>query len=293
MPDFDYLALDTGGRERRGSVAAPTIEDARERLDRRRLYVVKIEPGTGAPPKGPALLSSGLFARRRMSMKALTLFTRQLATLIQVSPLEESLRTIARQTEKAQVRAVLDRVHGGVVEGRRLSEAMGREPKSFPPLYRAMVSAGEGSGTLPSILERQAELLERQAQMRSKVMSALAYPTVLAVVATGVVMALMIFVVPQVVEQFDDPRVKLVRYEDNAGIVGNFTRSRILEDAGDLRDVGHDFPGPYAAYLGIYTRHGVKYDRKPLSMADAHRLHGAGHGAAPPAAAAPPTHRHR
>lgn len=53
------------------------------------------------------------------------------------------------------------------------------------------------------------------------------------------------------------------------------------------------FPGPYAAYLGVYTKHGVKYDREPLSMADAHRLHGPGHGAAAPAAAAPPTHRHR
>jgi len=203
MPDYDYLALDTGGRERRGSVAAPTIEDARARLDKRRFYVVRIEPGSGAPARAKPLLSGGLFGPRRMSGKALTLFTRQLATLIQVSPLEESLRTIARQTEQPHVRATLDRVHAGVVEGRRLSESMARDPKSFPPLYRAMVSAGEGSGTLPSILERQADLLERQAQMRAKVTSALAYPIVLAIVASGVVMALMIFVVPQVVEQFD------------------------------------------------------------------------------------------
>lgn len=203
MPDFDYLALDTGGRERRGSVSAPTIEDARARLDRRRFYVVRIEPGSGAPPKASPLLSGGLFRKRHMSGKALTLFTRQLATLIQVSPLEESLRTISRQTEQQHVRDVLERVHAGVVEGRRLSESMAREPKSFPPLYRAMVSAGESSGTLPSILDRQSDLLERQAQMRSKVMTALAYPVVLALVATGVVMALMIFVVPQVVEQFD------------------------------------------------------------------------------------------
>lgn len=209
MPDYDYLALDTGGRERRGSVAAPTIEDARARLDKRRLYVVRIEVGTGgggqagAARARPLLAGGSLFGARRMSGKALTLFTRQLATLIQVSPLEESLRTISRQTEQPHVRDILERVHAGVVEGRRLSESMGREPKSFPPLYRAMVSAGEGSGTLPSILERQADLLERQAQMNSKVMTALAYPTVLAIVAMGVVMALMIFVVPQVVEQFD------------------------------------------------------------------------------------------
>ncbi|HEX8443847.1 MAG TPA: type II secretion system inner membrane protein GspF, partial [Allosphingosinicella sp.] len=136
--------------------------------------------------------------------KQLTLFTRQLATLVQVSPLEESLRTIARQAERPETQRILGNVHAGVVEGRRLSEAMNREGQSFPPLYRAMVAAGESSGTLPPILERVADLLERQAQVRGKVTSALAYPIVLAIVASFVVMALMIFVVPRVVEQFED-----------------------------------------------------------------------------------------
>lgn len=203
MPDWDYLALDTSGRERRGSVTAPTVEEARARLDRRRFYVVRIESGTGQSQKAPSLLSGAAFARRKLSVKQLTLFTRQLATLVQVTPLEESLRTISRQSEQAHVRTVLQTVHVAVVEGRRLSEAMGREPKSFPPLYRAMVSAGESSGTLSTILERLADLLERQAQVRSKVMSAMAYPVVLAIVAVFVVMALMVFVVPKVVEQFD------------------------------------------------------------------------------------------
>jgi general secretion pathway protein F len=130
MPDYDYLALDTAGREQRGSVSAPSIEDARARLDRKRYYVVRIEPGSGAAPK-PPLLSKSIFARRKLSPKQLTLFTRQLATLVQVTPLEESLRTISRQGEEAHVRTVVEAVHSGVVEGRRLSEAMGRQPKSF------------------------------------------------------------------------------------------------------------------------------------------------------------------
>jgi len=203
VPDYDYLALDTAGREKRGSVAAPSVEEARARLDARKFYVVRIEPGNGVVQPKPALLSGMRLARKKVSGKQLTLFTRQLATLVQVSPLEEALRTISRQTEQPHVRDVLMKVHAGVMEGRRMSDAMGREPKSFPPLYRAMVSAGESSGTLGVILERLADLLERQAQVRGKVMSALAYPIVLAGVAVFVVTALMIFVVPKVVEQFD------------------------------------------------------------------------------------------
>jgi general secretion pathway protein F len=202
MTSFDYVALDPGGREKRGSVRADDEGAARALLERRRFYVVRVEAGR-ADASAPPLLSRGTSLRNRLSGKELTLFTRQLATLATVSPLEEALRTIARQAEKEHVRRVLGRVHAAVLEGRRLSEAMAREAKSFPPLYRAMVSAGEGSGTLPTILERLADLLERQAKVRSKVLSALAYPIILALVAIGVVFALMVFVVPQVVEQFD------------------------------------------------------------------------------------------
>lgn len=203
MADFDYLAIDTKGRETRGHIAAPSIDDARVLLDRRRLYVVKVEPGSGPAARGRPLLSDLRFGRRKMSAKQLALFTRQLATLNRVSPLEESLRTITRQTEQDSVRTIVGSVHAGVVEGRRLAEAMGREPKSFPPLYRAMVSAGERSGSLPIILERLSVLLERQAEISGKIVTTLAYPAVLAVVALGVVTALMMFVVPQVVQQFD------------------------------------------------------------------------------------------
>nr|WP_314470069.1 type II secretion system inner membrane protein GspF [uncultured Sphingomonas sp.] len=202
MADFDYLAIDTRGQEMRGHIAAASMEAARATLDRRRLYVVRIAPGSAPAARGRPLFGLQLGAPK-MSAKQLTLFTRQLATLSRVSPLEESLRTITRQVEQDKVRAVVENVHAGVVEGRRLADAMAREPRSFPPLYRAMIAAGESSGTLPAILERLSTLLERQAEIRGKLLTALAYPVILALVATGVVAALMIFVVPQVVEQFD------------------------------------------------------------------------------------------
>lgn len=203
MPDFAWVGLDTAGRERSGHVRAETSEAARDQLNRRRLYVVRLEPAVEVAG-APLAARASLFARRKLSAKQLTLFTRQLATLVTVSPLEEALRTVSLQAEREEVRRVLGNVHAGLVEGLRLSDAMAREAASFPPLYRAMVAAGEASGTLPQILERLAALLERQAQVRGKVLSTLAYPVILAIFAAFVVFALMIFVVPKVVEQFQD-----------------------------------------------------------------------------------------
>ena len=200
MTQFDYVALDVAGREKRGRMPAANVEEVREKLIAKKLYVVSIGEGAERAAAGAPLLSIG---PKRLSAKELTLFTRQLATLVRVSPIEESLRTIARQTESEKARGVIDTVHGGVLEGRSLAEAMQREAKSFPQLYRAMVSAGEGAGSLPIILDRLADLQERQAQVRSKLFAALAYPLMLALVAMFVVGALMIYVVPKVVEQFD------------------------------------------------------------------------------------------
>ena len=205
MPSFSYVAIDPRGRERRGTLDASSRTLAEQQLTGRRLHVVRLAEGE-APANAAAAARPGAFWRRpaRLRFKQLTLFTRQLATLAQVTPLEEALRTIARQGDRPEVRAIVASVADGVVEGRPLAEAMNREPASFPPLYRAMVAAGERSGTLPDILERQSALLERQAVMRTKLLSALAYPAVLTLVALGVVAALMIAVVPRVVEQFDD-----------------------------------------------------------------------------------------
>jgi len=201
MPDFAYHAIDPEGREKRGRIAAANDDIARERLSQKKLYIVSVEPAASGVP----VLANLPFRRRaRLNTKQLTLFTRQLSSLVQVTPLEEALRTISRQSEQAHVRTILTEVHLGVVEGQRLSDAMRRESTSFPALYRAMIAAGEGAGTLPLITERLANLLERQAEMRGKLIGALAYPAVLSLVAILVVMGLMVSVVPRVVEQFDN-----------------------------------------------------------------------------------------
>lgn len=198
MTGFDYSALDLEGRVLTGVVDAPNTRDARRQLEQRRLVPVKLEASSATGKVGPRVGAGG-----RFSTKDLTLFTRQLATLIAAIPLEEALRTIGSQSEKRGVRRVIMATHAQVLEGFRLSDAMTRQGKVFPPLYRAMVAAGEGSGALPEILERLADLLEREQQVRGKLVTALVYPAALSLTAVMVVIALMTFVVPKVVDQFE------------------------------------------------------------------------------------------
>ncbi|MFN3582694.1 type II secretion system inner membrane protein GspF [Phenylobacterium sp.] len=197
MSAFEYTALDAGGRTRTGVVSAPSERAAREQLQGRRLMPLKLAPA--AERKG---LGLRLFPDR-VGPRQLALITRQLATLIAVAPLEEALRTLALQAEQPAVRRVLLATHAAVLEGYRLSDAMARQGEAFPRLYRAMVAAGESSGALPEILERLADLLERDEAARSRLLVALIYPLALAGTALCVIAALITFVVPKVVEQFD------------------------------------------------------------------------------------------
>lgn len=199
MAAFAYTAVDGQGRMISGEVSARDEAEAHARLSSRRLAVLELAAGSAAPVVEAAKTGRG----GRLNGRILALTTRQLAALIAVSPVEEALRNLADQADRPAVRGILSGVHARVLEGRRLSEAMADQGRAFPPLYRAMVAAGEQSGALQPILERLADGLERDQQVRAKVVTALVYPAVLAVVALGVITALMVFVVPKVVDQFD------------------------------------------------------------------------------------------
>jgi general secretion pathway protein F len=198
MPRFDYVAVDPSGRTVTGSLEATDLEAARGQVGRKQLMPLEVHPGRGTSRTATAQPAGGT----KLDARALALATRQLATLIAVVPVEEAVRTLALQAEKPKVGQCLEAVHRGVVEGRRLSEAMAEQGRAFPPLYRAMVAAGESSGALQPILERLADGLEREQEVRGKVITALVYPAALAVVALAVITALMTFVVPKVVDQF-------------------------------------------------------------------------------------------
>ncbi|WP_184717999.1 type II secretion system inner membrane protein GspF [Caulobacter sp.] len=196
MARFDYVALDLAGATRSGRIEARDPDEARVQLERRRLAPVKIAAHVAPPAKGKVL-------RDRLGGRDRSLFTRQLATLVAVSTLEEALRTIALQADRPKLKRIVEQVHAAVLEGYRLSDALARPAGAFPPLYRAMVAAGEASGALPTILDRLADLLDQQQKVAAKITAALVYPAVLAAVACLVVTILMVFVIPKVVEQFD------------------------------------------------------------------------------------------
>ena len=197
MATFEYAALDAQGRTTTGRLNADGARDARRQLRERELVPTRLAAAATRDRADRSVFGA------RFRPRDLALFTRQLSTLVAAAPLEEALRTIGAQSDRVAVRRVVGATHAHLLEGLRLSDAMARQGKAFPPLYRAMVAAGEGTGALPDILERLADLLEREQQVRGKLVTALVYPASLAVVAVAVVIALMAFVVPKVVEQFD------------------------------------------------------------------------------------------
>ncbi len=207
MPAFAYTAIDPRGRERKGVAEGDTARQVRSQLREQGLTPLSVEPVLEKERKagrGPALF------RRGISATDLALITRQLSTLVRAGlPLEEALQAVARQSERDRVRSMLLAVRSRVLEGHTLADGMGDFPHIFPELYRTTVSAGEQSGHLEVVLERLADYTEARQQMRQKMMLALFYPTILTVMAILVVMALLTYVVPQVVQVFDDMQQEL------------------------------------------------------------------------------------
>jgi general secretion pathway protein F len=129
--------------------------------------------------------------------------TRQLAVLIgAATPIEEALNAVATQAPRPAARRRLLAVRERVIEGWRLADALGEDPRSFTPLYRAVIAAGEASGDLSGVLDRLATMLEKNRAMKNKALAALIYPAMIGLVAAAVIAALMTQVVPKIVEQF-------------------------------------------------------------------------------------------
>ena len=206
MAAFDYEALDQNGRKKKGVVSADNARAARRQLREQHLTPLKVEASSGEARAGSSSSGEAAAANKRTKLgsREVTMVTRQLAMLLRAgSPLEEALNAVSNQVETRAARSVLLSTRAQVAEGFRFSDALGKHPKSFTTLYRAMTAAGEGSGELGPVMERLADVLESDQAMQRKLLTATIYPIVLAIVAALVVTALMVFVVPRVVEQFE------------------------------------------------------------------------------------------
>src|SRR5581483_5583225 len=206
MGAFEYTALDAGGRERTGILEGDTPRHIRQLLRERQLLPVTVSEVAQKEATRQKSFSVG----RRVSAADLSLFKRQLATLVRAGlPLEESLLAVSQQTEKPRVQSIILGVRARVMEGHTLADGFAEFPKVFPEIYRSTVSAGEQAGHLDSVLERLADYTESREGMRQKVVAAMLYPIVLSVMCFLIVCGLMTFVVPKVVAVFEASKGKL------------------------------------------------------------------------------------
>ena len=209
MPAYQYVAVDEKGKTRKGVIAADSLGDARRNLQGQSLFPLNLDETEAKQAK----TGKGFTLPRRkhaIATRDLALVTRQLATMIGAGiAVDEALQSIAMQNAKPVIRDVLTNVCAHVVEGRKLSDAMRREPNSFDRLYVAMIAAGEASGDLAEILDRVATYAEKTQEVRDRVRAALVYPAVLATVALGVLVLLITVVVPKIAGQFDTFQTEL------------------------------------------------------------------------------------
>jgi len=200
MPAYSYIALDAKGRKKKGIIESDTSRLARQQLRKQSLTPLEIEAVKSQLKKSQ---TRRLFSPT-LSASELSLLTRQLATLVRAAlPLEESLQAVADQSESQKIKVVLISVRSDVLTGKPLASSLQAFPKIFPKDFVATVSAGEESGDLAMVLERLADHVERSQQLKQKIMGAMLYPLILSVVAISVVVGLLTFVVPQIIQVFD------------------------------------------------------------------------------------------
>jgi len=204
VPAFEYQALDPAGRTRKGVTEGDTARSVRSQLRSEGLVPLELREIVESSTTTKGARPSSSRAAGGIHALDLALATRQMATLARAGlPVEEWLATVARQSEKQKVRNILSAVRTRVMEGHSLAQALGGFPRVFPEIYRSTVAAGEASGHLHLVLERLADYLENRHALRQKVMLALIYPAILTLVALGVTVGLIVYVVPEVVKVFD------------------------------------------------------------------------------------------
>ncbi len=198
MPTYQYEASNAAGRVERGLIDADSERNARQTLRSRGLLPLSLRPTGGGRSK-----TGQVFKGPRISESDLGWLTRQLASLLAASlPLEAALSATIEQAERQHVAHTLASVRSDIRAGHRLGDALAGHPRDFPPIYRALIDAGEKSGDLSQVMEKLADYIESRGALRNKILTAFIYPIIVTVVSIGIVIFLLSYVVPQVVGAF-------------------------------------------------------------------------------------------
>jgi type IV pilus assembly protein PilC len=231
MPKYDYVALDSRGKETKGTVEVASQNEAIGRVKEMGLFPTKIvetekSQGKKSSPKKTRSASKGGGKKGgalnlninlaipglggKVKPKVLTAFTRQLATLVDAGlPLLRGLRVLEKQERSGVLKKVLGDLALAIEGGSTFSEALAQHPKIFNRLFVNMIKAGELGGVLEVVLKRLAEFSEKAQKIKGKVKAALFYPVAVLIVAVGILALLLIMVIPKFKEVFAGMGVKL------------------------------------------------------------------------------------
>jgi type IV pilus assembly protein PilC len=214
MASFTFEAVDGKGNKVKKDVEASDRDDAMAKIKGMGLFPTKVKEKEAAPAAvaaAPGGKKKGkVFTIGGVSMRALTTFTQQLATLQDAGlPIVRSLRILEGQLKPSLLKNCLMDVADDVESGATLSEAMAKHPKAFDRLYVGMIKAGEAGGVLDTILDRLSHFMEKSLRLRKKVIGALIYPVVVTVVAVGILAGIMKFVIPAFQKMFKEVGVSL------------------------------------------------------------------------------------
>jgi len=191
MPIYKWEGKTTKGAIKKGEMEAPTEAAIRIHLRQQNIIPTKIVS------KGKEIKISLPFFKRKVKQRAIAIFTRQLATMIDAGlPLVQSLEILSQQADNKLFKNIIREIREDVEGGSTFAGALKKHPMTFNELYTNLVVAGEEGGILDNILTRLANYIEKSEALKKKVKSALIYPATIVGVAVIVVMILMIFVIP-------------------------------------------------------------------------------------------------
>lgn len=223
MPKFQYVAMDSRGKEQKGTLEVASQADAINRLKEMGYFPTKVieaekpkekkDAKKGSAPAGPGgAKKKGINLNIKIpglgsgvKTKVLTTFTRQLATLVDAGlPLLRGLRVLQKQEKNAVLRSTIDDLSLAIEGGSTFSEGLAQHPKIFNRLFINMVKAGELGGVLEVVLNRLAEFMEKAEKIKGKVVAAMFYPSAVMTVAMAILGLLMVVVVPKFKQIFAD-----------------------------------------------------------------------------------------